>query len=139
MFPVLEMPMRKLIWKARNRLVCSIKIGIYHMLTCWVPLSESYKEVWEEQWGFGQGCPSPAGFSGSCLLLHLVKCWMAVNKGPHCIRERKKLELVTIFLLSTCNNVLKYKNSIPGKDPAFVRLVSNTAKQISLVVWSLNC
>lgn len=55
-----------------------------------------------------------------------------------CVRGgRKKLKAVSTFVSSTCNNVLKYKNSLSGKYPVLGRLVCNTGKQ-NLVIQSLH-
>lgn len=141
MLPVLEMSVRKHIRTARNRFVCSIKVGMYHMLICQVALVESCKEIWKEECGFGQGCPWP--WSDFWLLSVALPGQVldgCEQRSTCCIRgRRKRLEAVTTFVSSTCNNILKYKNSFYGKDPVFHRLVCNTGKQkISLVIQSLN-
>lgn len=52
---------------------------------------------------------------------------------------RRKLEVIITFVSLICNNVLKHKNSLSGKDPVLGRLVCNTGKQkINLVIQSLN-
>lgn len=58
-------------------------------------------------------------------------------------RRKKKVRgyyyIFITFVSLICNNVLKHKNSLSGKDAVLGRLVCNTGKQkINLVIQSLN-
>lgn len=117
-------------------MVCSIEIGIHHVI-CWYTRFHYFKTktkgVVSEAWA---GVLVTLGWS-----LDIVGCctWPSARwywTKPVLHRRRGK-DLKAVTVSSICCNVLKYKNSLSGKDPVFSRLLCNAGKQKMNFVISL--